>query len=134
MEGILTGPDYRTDVGEWSKNKFEEVEKAERDEVSIRLAESGARERALEQSREQSDQARQRAEQTAEQEAQRAEQEAQARQRAEQEAEQNAQRAEQEAQRAARLEEILRRMGVDPDTALDDVNVSQGASAEVERG
>lgn len=91
-EGILTGPDYRTDVGEWSKNRFEEVEKAERHEESIRLAESGARERASEQ------------------------------------------RAEQNAQRVAKLEEMLRRMGVDPDTALDDVNVSQGASTEVERG
>nr|WP_253308819.1 hypothetical protein [Rickettsia endosymbiont of Ceutorhynchus assimilis] len=39
------------------------------------------------------------------------------------------QRAEQEAQRAAKLEEMLKRIGVDPDTALDDVNVSQGASA-----
>ncbi|WP_353278570.1 cell envelope integrity protein TolA [Wolbachia endosymbiont (group A) of Udea olivalis] len=147
-EEILTGPGYRTDVGEWSKNKFEEVEKAERDEVSIRLAESEASNRASEQSREQEAQARQRAEQTAEQNAQRAEQEtqarqraeqtaeqeAQARQRAEQTAEQEAQRAEQEAQRAARLEEMLRRMGVDPGTALDDVNVSQGASTEVERG
>ncbi|WP_174516809.1 cell envelope integrity protein TolA [Wolbachia endosymbiont of Cardiocondyla obscurior] len=147
-EEILTGPGYRTDVGEWSKNKFEEVEKTERDEVSIRLAESEASNRASEQSREQEAQARQRAEQEAEQNAQRAEQEtqarqraeqtaeqeAQARQRAEQTAEQNAQRAEQEAQRAARLEEMLRRMGVDPGTALDDVNVSQGASTEVERG
>ncbi|WP_341810577.1 hypothetical protein [Wolbachia endosymbiont (group A) of Campoletis raptor] len=58
---------------------------------------------------------------------QRAEQEAQARQRAEQ-------TAEQEAQRAARLEEMLRRMGVDPGTALDNVNLSQGASAGVRKG
>lgn len=44
------------------------------------------------------------------------------------------QRAEQEAQRAAKLEEMLKRMGVDPETALDDVNVSQGASVGIGRG
>lgn len=44
------------------------------------------------------------------------------------------QRAEQEAQKAAKLEEMLKRMGVDPETALDDVNVSQGASAGIGRG
>ncbi|WP_353277848.1 hypothetical protein [Wolbachia endosymbiont (group A) of Agelastica alni] len=106
----------------------------ESNDIRRRIEEIEVRIRASEQSIEQSIQARQRAEQTAEQEAQRAEQEAQARQRAEQEAEQNAQRAEQEAQRAARLEEILRRMGVDPETVLDDVNVSQGASAGIGRG
>ncbi|BFD47872.1 MAG: hypothetical protein DMENIID0003_09460 [Wolbachia endosymbiont of Sergentomyia squamirostris] len=44
------------------------------------------------------------------------------------------QRAEQEAQRAAKLEEMLKRIGVDPDTALDDVNLSQGASEGIGRG
>ncbi|MGL5028758.1 MAG: hypothetical protein ACRC6C_01320 [Wolbachia pipientis] len=66
-EKILTGPGYRTDVGEWSKNKFEEIEKTERHEESIRLAESEARSRALEQSVEQEAQARQSAEQKAKQ-------------------------------------------------------------------
>ncbi|WP_265039247.1 DUF1631 domain-containing protein [Wolbachia endosymbiont (group A) of Yponomeuta plumbellus] len=37
-------------------------------------------------------------------------------------------------QRTAKLEEMLRRMGVDPDTVLDDVNVSQGASAGIGKG
>lgn len=44
------------------------------------------------------------------------------------------QRAEQEAQRAAKLEEMLKRIGVDPDTALDDVNLSQGAIEGIGRG
>jgi hypothetical protein len=51
-EKILTGPGYRTDVGEWSKNKYEEIEKAEQEEerrisaVRIQAAEQKAIEEA----------------------------------------------------------------------------------------
>ncbi|MFP3015792.1 MAG: hypothetical protein ACEY3B_05870 [Wolbachia sp.] len=78
----------------------------ESNDIRRRIEEIEVRIRALEQSREQSIQARQRAEQTAEQ----------------------------EAQKATKFEEMLRRMGVDPETVLDDVNVSQGASAGIGKG
>ncbi|MBD0392104.1 cell envelope integrity protein TolA [Wolbachia endosymbiont of Pentalonia nigronervosa] len=105
-EKILTDPGYRTDVGEWSKNKFEEIKETEIKREKSALT---ARAQSAEQQAAQADQRTEQANQRTEQANQRAAQEAQAREKAEQKAAQEAQekeefkqKAEQEAQNAER--------------------------------
>ncbi|VVC35030.1 Harbinger transposase-derived nuclease domain,Putative transposase IS4/IS5 family, partial [Cinara cedri] len=109
-EKILTDPGYRTDVGEWSKNKFEEIKETEIKREKSALT---ARAQSAEQQAAQADQ-------RTEQANQRAAQEAQEKEEFKQKAEQEAQRAEQEAQRANKLAEALEKMGVDLNTVLND--------------
>ncbi|MDN5247573.1 MAG: hypothetical protein QWI36_00305 [Wolbachia endosymbiont of Tyrophagus putrescentiae] len=68
------------------------------------------------------------------QEAQRAQQEAQGRRKAEQRAKQEAQGRRKAEQRADKFAAILERMGIDPNTALEDTEIIQGASAKIDRG
>lgn len=62
-----------------------------------------------------------------------AEEAMQAREEFKQKAEQEAQRAEQAAQRATKLAEALKKMGVDPNAVLDDVDINNGAGAEISK-
>ncbi|WP_157956339.1 coiled-coil domain-containing protein [Wolbachia endosymbiont of Folsomia candida] len=68
------------------------------------------------------------------QHAQRADREAKGRQEEAKGRQEAEKRAEQESQRAERLAEALRKAGIDPDTVLQGVNVSQGASTSRSAG
>jgi len=108
------------------KETFFQKEEKRREEA---VKESEAIKKLIEEYEQQAAQANQRTEQAN----QRAAQEAQEKEEFKQKAEQEAQRAEQEAQRANKLAEALEKMGVDLNTVLNDVNISQGASASTER-